>query len=542
MMQKDAYTGKQLREMSRTGTRLLDKHATSVNALNVFPVPDGDTGTNMLLTMQSAITEANTCPDNDASAVAQAMAQGALIGARGNGGVILSQMLRGLAQAIEGRDSFTVAEMVNALDHASLSAYKALSHPEEGTILTVMRDASEAAKSALSNDGAYDLPSLMEVVVREAKGSVSRTPDLLPVLKESGVVDAGGQGLCFILEGILLYLRGDELEDHEFMAEIQPATVDNHALSGEPHYGYCTNFMVYGYGLDVNEIRRRLSEMGDSVVVVGDEKTVRVHVHVFDPGSVLSYGISLGTLRQIKIDNMEDQHRDFVAAHGARPSSADIGNVSTVVVASGEGFVDVFNSIGATHVVSGSETMNPSVQDLLQAVESMPTDQVVILPNNPDIFPAASQVNDLTWKEVAVVPSRTMPQGVTALLAFNYEADLEANVQAMASNLSSVRTGKIATAVRSMRYKSLGVRKGQIVGFVNEELAVAAYTMEEAFKELLDRMGAGSSEIMTVYYGSNVDQADVERLLEPVRDQYPDLEIEVVFGGQPHYDYLISVE
>ncbi|MFP3975103.1 MAG: DAK2 domain-containing protein [Chloroflexota bacterium] len=542
MMQENVCTGKQLREMFRTGTRVLDKHAASVNALNVFPVPDGDTGTNMLLTMQAAITEANTCPDNDASAVAKAMAQGALIGARGNGGVILSQMLRGLAQALEGKDSFAVSDLVNAFTHASLSAYKALSHPEEGTILTVMREASEAAKSLLSNDGTCDLLSLMEAVVKEAKGSVSRTPDLLPVLWESGVVDAGGQGLCFILEGILLYLRGDELGDHEFTAEIQPVSMDDQSLSGEAEYGYCTNFMVYGYGLDVNEIRQRLSEMGESVVVVGDEKTVRVHVHTFDPGAILSYGTSLGTLRQIKIDNMEDQHRDFVAAHGGRSSSADLGNVSTVVVASGEGFLDVFDSIGATQVVSGGETMNPSVQDLLHAVESMPTDQVIILPNNPDILPAALQVNDLTKKSVAVVSSRTMPQGVTALLTFNYEADLETNVQAMTSSLSSVRTGKIATAVRSMRYKSLGVRKGQVVGFVNEELVVAAYTMEEAFKELLNKMNARDGEIMTVYYGSNVDQADVERLLDPVRDQYPNLEIEVVFGGQPHYDYLISVE
>ncbi len=530
---KDSWSGKHLREMFRAGTKLLNNSSTAVNALNVFPVPDGDTGTNMLLTMQSAMAEANFCPDNDASAVARAMAKGALMGARGNSGVILSQVLRGLAQGLDAKKTFTGMDIARALGKASTAAYGAMSQPTEGTMLTVIREAAEVAQ-ATSYAGYCDLLSILEAAVGEAKDSVARTPDLLPVLKESGVVDAGGYGLALVLEGLLRYVHGDEVGKDDPLPDPQTVAVVTRVSESRPAYGYCTEFLLQRSGLDVNAIRKDLDEMGTSVMVVGDETTVRVHIHTSDPGGVIAYGTAKGILKQIKIDNMQEQHQEFVAAQ--------MGNISIVAVASGEGLVAVFGSLGATQVIPGGETMNPSVQQLFEAVESVPTEEVILLPNNPDILPTAHQVVGLTQKQLEVVPTRTIPQGIAALMAFNHENDLEANVSSMTEGLKSVSTGQIATAIRSMRYRNVRVAKGQIVGFIDGELTVAEYTIENALAKLLAQMNPLNSEIMTVYYGNKVDWADAERMLEAIRPLYPDLEIEVVYGAQPHYDYLISVE
>ncbi len=530
---EDSWSGKHLREMFRAGTKLLNNSSTAVNALNVFPVPDGDTGTNMLLTMQSAMAEANFCPDNDASAVAHAMANGALMGARGNSGVILSQVLRGLAQGLDAKKTFTGMDIARALGKASTAAYGAMSQPTEGTMLTVIREAAEVAQ-ATSYAGYCDLLSILEAAVGEAKDSVARTPDLLPVLKESGVVDAGGYGLALVLEGLLRYVHGDEVGKDDPLPDPQTVAVVTRVSESRLAYGYCTEFLLQGSGLDVNAIRKDLDEMGTSVMVVGDETTVRVHIHTSGPGGVIAYGTAKGILKQIKIDNMQEQHQEFVAAQ--------MGNISIVAVASGEGLVAVFGSLGATQVIPGGETMNPSVQQLFEAVESVPTEEVILLPNNPDILPTARQVVGLIQKKLEVVPTRTIPQGIAALMAFNHENDLEANVSSMTEGLKSVSTGQIATAIRSMRYRNMRVAKGQIVGFIDGELTVAEYTIENALAKLLGQMNALNSEIMTVYYGNKVDWADAERMLEAIRPLYPGLEIEVVYGGQPHYDYLISVE
>ncbi|MDD5093704.1 MAG: DAK2 domain-containing protein [Dehalococcoidia bacterium] len=538
--QKDSWSGKHLREMFRTGTNLLNNNAPAVNALNVFPVPDGDTGTNMLLTMQSAMAEANLCTDNDASAVAQAMAKGALMGARGNSGVILSQVFRGIAQGLEEKKSFTGMDMAKALVKASRAAYDAMSKPAEGTMLTVIREASEVAQ-ATSYAGYYDLRLIMEAAVKEAKESVIRSPDLLPVLKESGVVDAGGQGLALILEGLLFYLQGKEIEAEDSILERQPSAILAQPREGKPTYGYCTEFLIHGEAIDLNQIRETLSGIGDSLLVVGDETTARVHVHTFDPGAAISYGITVGTLKQIKINNMEDQHREFVAAQSGKTRQY-LGKVSAVPVVSGDGLVQVFGSLGATQVIAGGETMNPSVQEMVRAVESVPTDEVIILPNNPDILAAARQVGSLTKKKIVVIPSRTIPQGIAALMAFNPETDLEGNTKSMTESLSTVRTGYIATAVRSMRYRDMTVKKDQVIGFVDEELTVAEYALEDILQKLLQKMRVQDGEIMTVYYGESVGWADTEKLFDPIRSQYPNLEVEVVFGGQPHYAYIISVE
>ncbi len=461
------------------------------------------------------------------------------MGARGNSGVILSQILRGLAQGLEGKESFSSADITRALQQASVMADKAVSQPTEGTILTVMREAARAANTASLNPG--DLHAIIENTVREARESVKRTPDLLPVLRESGVVDAGGEGLRLILEGILAYLEGRDLEEYTLPAELQAMTAISEQRGSSTEYGYCTEFLLQGTTLELDSIKARLYEMGEHVLVVGDERTARVHIHTFDPGAVLSYGVTLGTLHRLKIDNMQEQHRDFMAGRAAEiPLVA--GNISTVTVASGEGLIEIFKSLGATYVVPGGDTMNPSVEDLLRAVDAVPTDEVIIIPNNPDIVPTAQRVCELAEKKVAIVPSRTIMQGITALVAFNFEADLDTNIQNMSADMDRVRTGRIATAMRSMQHNDLRVIENQMIGFIDDELSVAEYTIEKVLDRLLEKMDITDCEILTVYYGNGIDWAEAEELFDPVRNRFPELEVEIVYGGQPHYHYLISAE
>lgn len=529
--------GHELKAMFSAATLWLERSAQSINALNVFPVPDGDTGINMLLTMRAAMDEASRCHDGGASSVAQAMAKGSLMGARGNSGVILSQILRGLAKGLDGKPSFSAGDFAKALAESSKFAYRGVTKPVEGTILTVIREAAEAAqaKSASNN---INVLQIMETIVEEAKASVARTPSLLPVLRQAGVVDAGGQGLFVVLEGALRYLRGESEAEAEQEA---PAAATAFAAQGseeKPHYGYCTEFLLYGITLDPEPIREKLTSIGESVLVVGDESTLRVHLHTFDPGSALSYATSLGTLRQVKVENMDDQHKDFLVAKPQPP----IGNISTIAVASGDGLSQVFYSVGTTIVVPGGETMNPSVQDLLQAVEATHSDQVIILPNNANIAMAARQVRALTKKMVEIVPSETIPQGIAALLAFNYEADLETNVEAMKAAVEAVRSGEVTTAVRSMTRDGLAVKKGQAIAFLDGELVISDDSIAKAVLKLLDQMDVEQSGLVTIYYGADTDCTEAEQIGESVKEKFPAQEVEVVAGGQPHYNYIISVE
>jgi DAK2 domain fusion protein YloV len=531
--------GQVLNGMFNTATRWLERNAQDINALNVFPVPDGDTGINMLLTMRAAIDEASRCGDGKAGAVAQAMAKGSLMGARGNSGVILSQIFRGMAQGLDGKSSFSGNELAIALAESANYAYRGVTKPVEGTILTVIREAAEAAKAKSSQQNT-DVLSIMEAVVEEAKASVARTPSLLPVLKQAGVVDAGGQGLYVVLEGALRYLRGEKDEDIPATTTAEPtATPTAQKATEDKQYGYCTEFLLHGNGLNAEDIREKLLKIGESVLVVGDESVIRVHVHTFDPGSALSYATSLGILKQVKVENMDDQHQDFLAA---KVQSAPMGTVSTVAVAAGEGLVQVFYSVGVTIVVPGGETMNPSVQDLLKAVEAAHSEKVIILPNNANIVMAANQVQELTRKQVEVVPSETIPQGIAALLVFNYEADFETNVSAMKTALSAVRSGEVTTAVRSMNVDGLDVKKGQAIAFLDGELVVAGSNIPRVVSKLLGKMVSELSGLVTIYYGADTEQAEAEHLGESIRAKYPSLEVEVVAGRQPHYNYIISVE
>ena len=542
MTQVKSANGQDLREMLAAATSWLEKSAADIDALNVFPVPDGDTGTNMLLTMRSAIEEAYRAPDQSASAVATAIAKGALMGARGNSGVILSQIWRGLAQGLAEKDSFTGSDLAGALQQSSTMAYKGLSNPVEGTILTVVREAASVAQAQASS-GSDDLQSVLEAAVDAASESVANTPNLLPVLKEAGVVDAGGQGLYTILEGTLRYLRG-EGEQMQFrkpqiiVSDIPATRLPQMVAVDEVPYGYCTNVLLKGQGLDPDKLRLKLKRKGQSLVVAGDESTVRIHIHTYEPGKILNYIGSLGTMHEISIRNMDEQHKEFLEMQREKAPAVDI---AIVAVVSGDGLTEVFKSLGAV-VVLGGQTMNPSTKDLLQAVELVVSDKVVILPNNKNIVLTANQVQSLTTKTIEVVPTETIPQGVAALLAFDYEADLGANIQLMDEAKSAVRSIEVTRAIRSTKLNGRKIKRKQAMGFLDGNLVAVSNMATGALNEVLAELDLDKAEVITIYYGANTEPAEAEQISTTICQQHPQLQVEVVKGGQPHYNFIVSVE
>jgi DAK2 domain fusion protein YloV len=543
LKQINSANGQDLRNMFAAATSWLEKNAPDIDSLNVFPVPDGDTGTNMLLTMRSSIEEAYRAPDHGAATVAQAMAKGALMGARGNSGVILSQILRGLAQGITGKDIVTGKDLAAALKQASVVAYNGVSNPVEGTILTVVRDVSNAAERQV-NEGPGDLPSVMEAAVRAAAESVARTPTLLPVLRQAGVVDAGGQGLYTILEGALHYVNG-EIDQMQFK---RPTVITSSLpLTGktpqrmvdEVPYGYCTEFLVKGDNLSPNKIKGRIRKKGESLIVVGDAATVRVHIHTLDPGEIIHYATSLGTLHQLNIRNMDEQYQDFLQMRKEKTPAAD---VAIVVVVAGDGLSEVFNSLGVTAIIPGGQTMNPSTKDILQAVEKVPSDKVLILPNNKNIIPAARQVKELTRKQVEVIPTVSVPQGVAAILSFDYEADFDSNVDIMTRARANVRSIEITRAARSTRLGGLDIKKKQPLGFLDGDMVAVGDDPIGVMEQVFERVDLTKAQVVTLYFGANTTPPKAEKAAERVRAAHPNLQVEVVKGGQPHYDYIISVE
>ena len=543
-----SLSGSGVREMFRAASRWLELNKEQVNAINVFPVPDGDTGTNMHLTMRSTMEEADRCQEPEAGAVLAAMSHGALMGARGNSGVILSQIVRGLALAVEGAAELDPKALAAGFRQGSDTAYKAVTQPAEGTILTVIRDVASAA----GDNANADLAGLMAAVVDAARESVARTPDLLPVLAEAGVVDAGGQGLFILLEGMLRHLRGETIEgeaavtdgslEKEFLS-----VVEQHHQAEESPYGYCTEVLIEGQALPVDDLSERVLAMGDSVLVVGDESLVRIHVHTDDPGALLALGTGAGSLVQVKVDNIRHQARRFVELHQERDEAADKVSVpgsliSSVAVVSGEGLADLFRSVGCSQVVSGGPTMNPSTRDILAAIESCPTDEVLILPNDKNIIMAANQAAEAARKHAVVVPSRSVPQGITALLAVNPEEGLDENARAMEAALTDVRTIEITTAVRSTEIGGVAVEEGQTIAVVDGELKVASGSPKEALDAALDGLTGGSMSLITLYYGSDATDEQAQATAEHLRERYSGHEVEVVAGGQSHYLYIISLE
>ncbi|MGB2828524.1 MAG: DAK2 domain-containing protein [Dehalococcoidales bacterium] len=543
MKQISSISGQELREMFAAATGWLEKSSADIDALNVFPVPDGDTGTNMLLTMRSTIEEAYRAPDHSASAVAHAMAQGALMGARGNSGVILSQILRGLAQSLSEKESLSATDLASALQESSAMAYKGLSNPVEGTMLTVIRDIATAVGAEAADNGG-DMIAAMETAVNAAGESVANTPNLLDVLRQAGVVDAGGQGLHTIFDGALRYLRG-EMEQMRFRKP-QIIVTDLHATklpqmiaADEVPYGYCTEFLLKGEKLETDKIRKKLEKKGESLIVVGDNSAARVHIHTIEPGDVISYAGGLGTLHQVSIRNMDEQHHDYLEMQKDRGPAVD---TAIVAVVAGDGLSDVFTSLGVTVIVPGGQTMNPSTKDLLQAVDEAAADKAIILPNNKNIVATANQVQSLTEKKIEVVPTTTIPQGVAALLAFDYEANLESNIQIMTRAVAAVKTIEICRAVRSAKLGDLKIKKKQPIGFLDGDLVSVGESGLEVLNKMLSKLDLGKIEVITIYYGADTKSAEAEQVAGDIRSRYPQLQIEVVRGGQPHYNYIISIE
>jgi DAK2 domain fusion protein YloV len=542
-MKTDLADGQTLKEMFTSGTAWLEKSAPDINAINVFPVPDGDTGTNMVLTMKFALEEAKLNSDSQVSSVAKSLAHGALMGARGNSGVILSQFFRGLAKGLEGKTYFDGGDFARALDRASQTAYKGIVNPVEGTILTVLKDASKAAQEAVKNDDT--LVSVLEDAVESAKDSVARTPSLLPVLKEAGVVDAGGQGLYILLDGALQFLKG---ESHKIQyrrprlvvaeKELVPRAAQMPTRLETPH-GYCTNFVLEGQNLNLGRIEKDLKRKGQSLIVTGDDTLVRVHIHSFEPGEILKYATRLGKLHEITINNMDDQYAAFIKMQRERMPQVDI---AMVTVATGDGFFELLNSLGSIIIVPGGQTMNPSVHELLQAVESAPADNVILLPNNKNIVSAASQVQSLASKKVKVIPTRNIPQGIAAFLAFGYDMNLEKNAQAMEKVIKKVRVIEVTRAIRGTRLNGLEIKKGQFIAMLNDEDLIArADKAVDVVLEALGKAGAEKAGIVTIYYGAEINDVEAQEIGREIRDRYQ-TEVEVVRGGQPHYGYIISLE
>jgi hypothetical protein len=530
--------GQELRQLFAASTAWLERHAAYINSLNVFPVPDGDSGTNMLLTMQAAIKEVNTSPEHAAGAMLKAISHGALLGARGNSGVILSQIIRGIARTIEKKDAINANDFAAALVEGARTAYKGVVKPVEGTILTVARESADAAMiAAVQSD---DLRAVWSKTVEAARASVVRTPMLLPVLKEAGVVDAGGQGLLIILEGALKYLNGEPMELAATGAGVQALE----QIAREEGWGFDVQFHIRGMNLDVDAIRDQIASMGESALIVGDATLIKVHVHAPMPGAILDYGCSVGVVTNVIVENMQEQYIDFMAGQAARPpiTAEDIAEMTTVAVVPGAGLTRVYESLGVGRIVAGGQTMNPSIQDILQAIDTVKTDQVIVLPNNKNIIPAAEQARLLAKKQVAIIPTKTVPQGIAALLAFNFQSDLDTNVKAMTRAAQNIRTIEITKATRSATFDSIEVKEGQFIGLIDDDLAGADDDRTMVALNMLKQARIEECEIVTIYYGDTVSANEAEELSEAIRRQYPSQEVEVVSGGQPHYPFIISVE
>jgi DAK2 domain fusion protein YloV len=535
--------------MARAGLVWLEQNRDHVNALNVFPVPDGDTGTNMLLTMRSAYARVENSEEVHVGRVAGQIAQGALMGARGNSGVILSQIWRGLAAELAGKETFNTTDLATAFQSAADTAYKGVMRPVEGTILTVIREgAAEAADAARKSE---DLRFMLERILERCQQALERTPDQLPILRQAGVVDSGGQGLVYIMAGMMRYAQGKlELNGPTKVAPAvfaAPLPAQAHAVpeGGSLEFPYDVQFILTGRNLNVLEVRARIDAMGDSTVVVGDESTIKVHVHVSDPGRPLSYGISLGHISDVVVENMQAQMEEIVqAAPPPAPPMANVepDQVAVVVVASGAGLAGVFRSLGAAVVVDGGQTNNPSTEEIYQAIDALPTDKVVVLPNNKNIILAAEAARDLSVKQVAVVPSRSAPQGIAALMALNPDQDVAANAAAMTRALGLVHTGEITRATRSVQLNDVEVKEGAIIGLADGRLCCSGPDERAVLDMLLPHLDAAACGLVTLYYGADVTMTQAAEAADHIRDRCPHVEVEVVEGGQPHYFYILGAE
>ena len=548
---KNQITGEDLKK-SLVGSRdYLVLNKEMVNELNVFPVPDGDTGTNMSLTIISALKEAEHL-DSFATVeeVSAAVSRGALMGARGNSGVILSQFFRGFAEGLKGKEVATIKDLAFAFKKASYVTYKAVMKPTEGTILTVGRELSDfAIKNAAK---ATDMGSFYESVIKAAEKSLDNTPNLLPVLKEQGVVDAGGKGLVVILQGALKAAKGEtieKIEDAELERKTPKAFVDGEVEDDDIEFAYCTEFLIKGDSDKAEEFKQKLIPLGDCLLVVGASGVIKTHIHTNNPGRVLEYASEIGMLQDIKIDNMRIQHKEKLfkdeeveAAKGKNRVVEPTEEYAFVTVSIGDGLDEVFESLNADYIVKGGQTMNPSTEDLLKGVESTPGKNVFILPNNKNIQLAAEQVKELTKRNVKVIPTRSIPEGISAMLAFQPESTFDENEEAMKEAISHVKSGQVTYAVRDTEISGKKIGEGDVIGIAHGDIVSVGIEVTEVTRELIAELVNEDHSLITLYYGEDVDEEDGEKLLKELEEEYEDLDIELVYGGQPLYYYLVSLE
>lgn len=544
-------------EMVQAGATRLNKQAEYVNSLNVFPVPDGDTGTNMGMTIENGAKEVS---DRSASTVGEAagiFAKGLLMGARGNSGVITSQLFRGFSQSVKDKEELDGAALAAAFQSGVEVAYKAVMKPVEGTILTVSRGAAIGAKKKAESTN--DAVEVMRAALEGAKTALAKTPDMLPVLKEVGVVDSGGQGLVFIYEGFLSALTGEFIASEEFQAT--PATmseminaehhksVAGHVATEDIKFGYCTEIMValkqgptYVKDFDYDEFRNYLNNLGDSLLVVNDDEIVKVHVHTEDPGLVMQEGLKYGSLVKVKVDNMRNQHEAQVEKEERQAKPVEEKEYAIIAVVAGDGLADIFKAQGVDYIISGGQTMNPSTEDFVKAVEELNARNIIILPNNKNILMAAQSAAEVIDQPAAVVETKTIPQGLTSLLAFDESKSIEENYERMSASLGDVVSGSVTTAVRDTTIDGLEIHENDNLGMVDGKIVVSnpdmMETLEETFAHVLDE----DSEIVTIYVGEDGSEELANELAQALAEKYEDVEVEIHQGGQPVYPYLFSVE
>lgn len=542
--------GKLFADMIIQGAQNLSNNADLVDSLNVYPVPDGDTGTNMNLTMTSGREEVENNLSKNIGELGKTFSKGLLMGARGNSGVILSQLFRGFCKNIESESEINSKLLAESFQAGVETAYKAVMKPVEGTILTVAKDAAQAAIEKANNT--EDCIELMEYIIVKANESLENTPNLLAVLKEVGVVDSGGKGLLCVYEGFLKALKGEKVEAKVAKIDKDEFVHDEHDFHGVINtediiYGYCTEMMVrFGKNkkaFDEQEFRQDMSQFGDSLLVINDEEIVKVHVHTEYPGKVFNYGQQYGELIKLKVENMREQHREVIRKeqHTAKPKMETV-ETAIITISMGEGISEIFKSMGATHIISGGQTMNPSTEDIVKVIEQSKCKRAIILPNNKNILMASEQAASIVDAEAVVIPTKSIPQGISALFQCDVDAILEENKAQMADSVNNVKSGSLTYAVRDTKIDGVEIKKDAFMGLIEDKIVSSQSDQLTTVTELLNEMLAEDSEILTVIIGQDAEQAVTDNMINWIEEQYPDVEVEVHEGGQPIYQYFFSVE
>lgn len=548
-MKYENISGEHFYAMMQNASNRLESQSDYVNSLNVFPVPDGDTGTNMSMTFKASVKEIDGFNSDNIGEVSKKLSKGALMGARGNSGVILSQILRGISRGLDGKATVSVKEFAAAIEEGAKAAYKAVMRPTEGTILTIIRTAGEVAMASNANC----MEELMVDVCRECKTMLDKTPEMLPALKKAKVVDSGGMGLLIILEGMLEALKNDlKIEMPVKVASGKSAEVSAQSTvnADDIKFGYCTEFIILGDANKANEFRDEIESLGDSMIVVGYEDVIKVHIHTNDPGKVLQKAVTIGELSKIKIDNMREEHRHMVAnaddfaraEEAAVEEEAEAKRYAFISVAMGSGMKDIFKDLGVDYVIEGGQTMNPSTQDMVDAINKLNAEHIFILPNNKNIIMAANQAAEVSDKDIRVIPTKTIPQGITCITMFNAEEDVDTNEAELKEAMENVQSASVTYAVRDTEMDGLEIKEGNILGLLEGKIKEVGEDPYEVAKDLLDQMCNDESELITIFYGSDCKEDEVESFIESIEEKYSDYDVQCYKGDQPLYYFIMAVE